>query len=163
MEKMNEAVRIDGFDAEAQHAFDKLAGYFAVFKSRANPKSPRYITKLNEFQLKFLEFMDKAETEKARLQVGAFVKEIRGMIDAKDKEAAAEPNNTVIAGGKIRDLSRKGRSKTNKPEEWTYANPNNGGEYWDGDVHVYEAPAEEDDEVNAAVEKLRKKGYKVSK
>lgn len=161
---LSEAVKIDGFDAEKQHEFDKIASYFAVFKSRANPESPRYITKLNEFLLKFLKMMDVAETDKAKLQIGAFVKEIRAMVMAKNNSAAPAVKNTVIAGGKVRDLSKKTPPKKT-PAEWVYANPTgNGGSYKDGDVNVYEMPVDDSDpEVAAAVKKLRKKGYKVSK
>ena len=49
-------------------------------------------------------------------------------------------------------------------EPVVYANPNNGGEYWDGDVHVYEAPADEDDiKVEEDLKTLRKAGARVSR
>lgn len=151
-EKMNtlfEAIKIDGFDAETQHAFDKLAGYFAVFKSRANPKSPRYITKLNQFQLKFMEFLDKAMSEKAKLQINGFVREIRRLVNGNDTPAEKP---TVVAGGKVIDLDRR---KTSDVDDTKYANPNDGGEYWDGDIHIYEAPA--DDEPDETPRKTRHK------
>ena len=154
MDTLSEAIKIEGFDAETQHAFDKLAGYFAVFKSRANPNSPRYITKLNQFQLKFMEFVDKATSEKGKLQIRGYVSEIQRLVNSSD---APVEKPTVVAGGKVVDLDK--RRKGARSSGLEYANPNNGGEYWDGDVHVYEAPADEDD----AVETLRKAGFTVSK
>ena len=156
MENLQEAIKIDGFDADTQHAFDKLAAYFAVFKSRANPSSPRYITKLNQFQLKFMEFLDKATSEKGKLQVRAYISEIQRMVAANDN-APADATPTVIAGGKVVDLDKR-RKGAKRNSEYEYVNPNNGGEYWDGDVHVYEAPSEEE-----ALDTLRKAGFKASK
>lgn len=155
MENLQEAIKIDGFDADTQHAFDKLAAYFAVFKSRANPSSPRYITKLNQFQLKFMEFLDMATSEKGKLRVRGFISEIQRLVAGADAPAKEAP--VVVAGGKVVDLDKRRKgARTNT--EYEYVNPNNGGEYWDGDVHVYEAPSEED-----ALDILRKAGFKASK
>lgn len=164
MQRLYEAVKIDGFDEEQQHAFDKLAGYFAVFKSRTKPTSLRYITRLNEFQLKFMEMLDKAESQRGRIQIQTFIKEIRQLIAAASKNADEGPKNTVIAGGKIKDLSKKHFTKLKDTEEWVYANPDkNGGEYMDGDIHTYEMPTDEDPVVNAAIKKLTKRGFKITK
>ena len=153
--QVNEALRIDGFDAETQHAFDKLAAYLAVFKHRANPASPRYITKLNEFQLKFMEFMEKAPTNRAKFQVKSYISEIKNLLD-KAQVVPPKEKKLNLGGGKIRKVIEK--------EPVVYANPNNGGEYWDGDVHVYEAPADEDDiEVEEDLKTLRKAGARVSR
>ena len=154
--QVNEALRIDGFDAETQHAFDKLAAYLAVFKHRANPAGPRYITKLNEFQLKFMEFMEKAPTNRAKFQVKSYISEIHNLLD-KAQVVPAKEKKLNLGGGKIRKVMIE-------KEPVVYANPNNGGEYWDGDVHVYEAPADEDDiEVEEDLKTLRKAGARVSR
>lgn len=154
--QVNEALRIDGFDAETQHAFDKLAAYLAVFKHRANPASPRYVTKLNEFQLKFMEFMDKAPTNRAKLQVKSYISEIQNLLDAA-VTAPPKEKKVNLGGGKLRKVKAE-------KEPVVYANPNDGGEYYDGDVHVYEAPVEEDDpEVAEDLKTLRKAGARVSR
>jgi CRISPR/Cas system CSM-associated protein Csm3 (group 7 of RAMP superfamily) len=154
--QLDEALRIDGFDEETQHAFDKLAAYLSVFKNRANPASPRYITKLNDFQLKFMNFMDKAETQKAKFQIKTYISEIQNLLD-KAEPVPAKKERINLGGGKMRTI---------KKVEREYANPNpNGGEYYDDTVHVYEAPAEEeeDEEVKAAINTLRRKGARVSR
>lgn len=119
---MNERIEIEGFDDETQHSFDKLAAYFAVFKSRMNPKNLRYVTKLNQFQLKFMEYLDKATNAQDRKKIKAFVTEIQNLVQNADVGKTIEKS----AGGDAQ-----------------YANPNNGGEYWDGDIHIYEAPADD--------------------
>lgn len=155
--KLDEALRIDGFDTETQHAFDKLAAYLSVFKNRANPASPRYITKLNDFQLKFMNFMDKAETQKAKFQIKTYISEIQNLLDKAEPVPEKKEKTINLGGGKMR--------KIKNAIQRDYVNPNpNGGEYYDDDVHVYEAPAEEDDEeVQAAVETLRRRGARVTR
>lgn len=140
--QIDEAIKIDGFDETVQHEYDKLCNRFNVFKSRANVESPSYVRKVNQFMLAFREYLDKCESSKGRLFIKKYLQDIAQMLASapageKPKAAAKEIPSTQ------------------------YVNPNNGGEYWDGDVHVYEAPADEDTE--AAVEKLRKAGYKVTK
>lgn len=124
MEMLNEGFKIAGFDDETQRAFDKLVAYFAVYKTRMNPKNLRYVTKLNQFLLKFMEYMDKASNAQDQKKIKAFVTEIQKLVQNADASKTAEKS--------IDDAAQ-------------YANPNNGGEYWDGDVHIYEAPADEDD------------------
>lgn len=156
MENIQEALRIDGFDAETQKAFDKLCAYLAVFKHRANPASPRYVTKLNDFQLKFLEFVDKAESNRAKLQVKSYITEIQNMLEKAVSPATAAKAERLGGGGKLRKV---------KPEKAPveYVNPNDGGLYQDGDVTVYEAPADEDPEVQAAIETIRRRGGRVTR
>lgn len=149
---INEAQKIEGFDPETQHAFDKLAAYYAVFKSRANPSSKRYITKLNQFLLQFMQFLDKSETGKGQMQIKTFINDIHRLQAAGGAPEAGSAE--VVAGGSVNELPPAGEGKH-------YVNPNNGGEYYDGDVHVYEAPA--DEEVKGALAKLRAKGYKVTR
>lgn len=141
---INEAQKIDGFDPESQHAFDKLAAHFAVFKTRFKPENKRYITNLNAFLLKFMQFMDKAETTKAKAQIKTFVSEIHNI------EAAVEkPKTTYVSP--IKEI----------PGTTRYVNPNNGGEYYDGDIHVYEMPADDSEDVKTSIAQRRSKGYKV--
>ena len=119
MENLQEAIKIDGFDADTQHAFDKLAAYFAVFKSRANPSSPRYITKLNQFQLKFMEFLDMATSEKGKLRVRGFISEIQRLVAGADAPAKEAP--VVVAGGKVVDLDKR-RKGARRNTEYDYVN-----------------------------------------
>lgn len=121
---MNEGFKIAGFDDETQHAFDKLVAYFSVFKIRAKPQNLRYVTKLNQFQLKFMEYLDKATNAQDQKKIKAFVTEIQKLVQNADASKTAEKSAV---------------------DDAQYANPNNGGEYWDGDVHIYEAPSDEDD------------------
>lgn len=118
MKMMNERIEIKGFVDETQHAFDKLVAYFAMYKTRMNPKSLRYVTKLNQFQLKFMEYLDKAANAQDQKKIKAFVTEIQKLVQNADASKTAEKSVDGAA---------------------QYANPNNGGEYWDGDVHIYEA------------------------
>lgn len=140
--KLDEAIKVDGFDEATQHEYDKLCNRFNVFKSRANHESPSYVRKVNQYLLAFKSFLDKCESSKGRLFIKKYLQDINDML------ALAPTGDAPIAAAK------------EIPSSTQYCNPNNGGEYWDGDVHVYEAPA---DETDAAVETLRKAGYRVTK
>ena len=97
MEKLDEALRIDGFDAETQKEFDKLCAYLSVFKHRAKPSSPRYVTKLNEFQLKFMAFIDKATTNRAKLQIKSYISEIQSATTITRQKTEARSNETLTS------------------------------------------------------------------
>jgi len=157
MEKLDEALRIDGFDAETQKEFDKLCAYLSVFKHRAKPSSPRYVTKLNEFQLKFMAFIDKATTNRAKLQIKSYISEIQNLLQ-KAEVAPPKEKPVNLGGGKVRQVRTAAKPAPSYASE-------TGGEYYDNGVHVYEAPADEDEpeEVQTALRTLRRNGAKVSR
>lgn len=130
MDLLDENLKIEGFDDETQHAFDKLAAYYAISKTRMNPRNLRYVTKLNQFQLRFMEYLDKADNKQAKAAIQQFITEIQQLI----QNASAEPA----------EKKPRKRKPTMKTDDATrYANPNNGGEYWDGGIHIYEIPDDE--------------------
>lgn len=98
-----------------------------------------------------MDFLDKAMSEKAKMQINGFIHEIQHLVNNND---APVEKPTIVAGGKVIDLDKR-KKQTASVDDMKYANPNNGGEYWDGDIHIYEAPA--DDEPDETPRKIRHK------
>lgn len=132
-----EALKIKSFDENVQDIFNHTAAYFAKFKSTSAKKRPsNYIAKLNEFQLKFMKFKKVASDEdKPRIQ--EYINEVQNLLD---EEEGISPIEVKPIGHKGRKMKRKSEYK--EKEYRSIVNPNDGGEYWDGPVHVYEAPAD---------------------
>lgn len=151
-----EATKIASFDENVQDIFDHTAAYFAKFKSLSSKKRPHnYISKLNEFQLKFMKFKKEAKgTDKALIQ--NYIDEVQNLLD---EDEGVTP--IVKPVGKIgRRMKRKSDYK--EKENRTIVNPNDGGEYWDGDVHVYEAPADNEAfKIQQAIDLCEENGIKV--
>lgn len=76
-----------------------------------------------------------------------------GIVYASDN---GHPTWKWIKVGKIKNFVPNLKNKVD------YINPNNGGEYWDGSTHVYEAPAEnEASKIQKAIDLCEENGIKV--